>query len=203
MKLSRLLVAVSASAIAVLSMSVPANADTTTTTPSTPPSSTPVTLSITAGSLSVSMPGAGVPLDAVAGQTTVASALGLVSVIDLRGSATASWNATVVATALSAGSGTPPIPASAIGYTVVDSMAHAPAGYDPAGVLAQTSGKAVTLSPALANSTLGGASALIAVAASNGVGTSTVTWNPLITVTIPTTAISGTAYGATVTHSVL
>ena len=194
--LSRLLIAAAASAVAVLVLTVPANAASPTT---------PVTLTIQGGTLDISLPSAGTALTATttAAAATVSASLGLVTVTDARSISPATWNASVNSSDFT-GTDVPAIPAADISYTVFTTADTANAANAAAGsVLTQTYGKIETISPAATSSTILSNSDQVLVSAKAGVGDNVVTWNPKITVTIPSTTVAGVLYTATITHSVL
>jgi hypothetical protein len=142
-------------------------------------SPTTATFTINAGTLSISAPASATLTSVSAGATTTSGSLGNVVVTDNRGLLVSSWTASVTSTAFANGSNT--VPNTAVNYT-------AP--------LASTSGVIVVVPGVGA---LGGT--LNAQVATAGVGSNSATWNPTITVTLPTTIVTGT-YTATLTHSV-
>jgi hypothetical protein len=142
-------------------------------------SPTTATFIINAGTLSISAPASATLTSVSAGATTTSGSLGNVVVTDNRGLLVSSWTASVTSTAFANGSNT--VPNTAVNYT-------AP--------LASTSGVIVVVPGVGA---LGGT--LNAQVATAGVGSNSATWNPTITVTLPTTIVTGT-YTATLTHSV-
>jgi hypothetical protein len=149
-------------------------------------SSTPVTITITGGALSISEPVAsnnlGTVADTVNG-TIVSGPLGQVQVNDARGAAAGSgWVASVISTAFTPPAG-PAIPASAISYT--------------AGVITQ-----VGTATYAANDPVNLTGVSSAVTATGITGDNSATWDPTIHVTVPGGMASG-VYSATITHSVL
>jgi hypothetical protein len=140
---------------------------------------TTATFTINAGTLSISAP-ASATLGAVsAGAATASGALGNVVVTDNRGLLAGGWTASVTSTTFV--NGTSSIPNTAINYT-------AP--------IASVTGTVIVVPTSGA---LG--STLNAQVATSVLGSDTATWNPTITVTLPTTVVTGT-YTATLTHSV-
>jgi uncharacterized repeat protein (TIGR01451 family) len=143
-----------------------------------------VTVPVMAGALSIT-----VPISADLGSTdpggSASASLGTVQVIDNRGFG-ADWTATVSATGFTTGNGTGPetIPAS-------------DAYYDITG-FGSTTGSA-TFSTAPVTSLSGDPQPI--VSATNVGGTTSATWDPLIDVNVPPTAIVG-QYTATIVHSV-
>ena len=139
---------------------------------------------LTAGSLSISAPTAGVSLGSQtvsANAGTISGQLGVVTVTDQRGGAT-TWVASVIVTAFTptTGPAVTPIPASSVHYAV--------------GTVTQSG--VVTTEPA--TSDLTGVSPVV-----NGfsAGLSTASWDPTISVSLPANAAPG-VYSATITHSV-
>jgi hypothetical protein len=143
---------------------------------------TPVTLSLTAGGLSISAPTSGVSLGsqvASTGSSTISGLLGVVTVSDQRGGAT-TWTASVISGALTPPAG-PADPASNISYA--------------AGTITQS---ATVVATAVAAPDLTGVSTVVTGAST---GVSTASWNPTISVFVPANFAPG-VYAATITHSV-
>jgi hypothetical protein len=143
---------------------------------------TPATFTLTAGALSISAPTASVSLGsqvAATTATTMAGALGVVTVTDQRGGTT-SWTASVISTAFTPPSG-PADPASNVSYTP--------------GVTTDSANVVATAAPA---TDLTGVSPIV-TGASTGISTSS--WNPTISVVVPADFAPG-VYSATITHSV-
>jgi hypothetical protein len=161
------------SAVLAHSSRVPGGADPDTT----------VTFTVDSGALSMSAPvsanlGSGAP------GTTISGALGPVSVIDDRALLSATWTATAAASDWTTGGGTPAetIPATDVGYD--------PGSITTTGTITAT-GTPVTLS----------GTAAPVVTGTSGVGNNTATWNPVISVAVPASAVGGT-YTGTLTQSV-
>jgi len=157
----------------VATFAVPAFADT---------GPTPVTVQITGGGLSISVP-AGANLGTTAASAsaqTVTGLLGPVVVTDLR-AGILGWVTTAGSTDFTGGSAG--IPASAMTYTPGSATVVGHATVTPITLTAMTAG----------GGTVQTATAVI--------GVNTATWTPSIAVTIPAGAIAGT-YNATITHSV-
>ena len=159
---------------------VPANAVDTT-----------VTFTASAGSLSVSVPGAAT---LTGGSTipggTVSGALGTVTVTDARGNA-AGWTASVFSTTGFTASGSTAITNGGVTYTPgATTSTNAPGSptitAGTAGPPGANAGAALT-AHTYANATAGG---------------NTVAWNPTIAVVIPLTAKAAAAYSGTVSHQV-
>jgi large repetitive protein len=116
---------------------------------------------------------------------SASGSLGTVQVTDNRGFG-ANWTATVSATAFTTGNGTPAetIPVGDVSYGI--------------SALTQTIGSATFSAVPLINLSV---APQAVVTATNVAGNTSATWNPLINVRVPASAIAGT-YTATITHSV-
>ncbi len=146
-------------------------------------------VTIAAGALTISVPVTAVLPSTPPGTTTTAQ-LGTVTVTDQRGTAPASWTATVTATTFVTGGATTPetIPLTQISYW--------------SGPVTATTGTG-TFTP-------GQASAAAAVtltvprtgfSVTTGSSVNSASWNPTLSVSVPAAAVAGT-YTATITHSV-
>jgi hypothetical protein len=163
-------------------------------TPPTPNGDTATSFDIGAsGTLSISAPttadlSTGVVTPVVPGGQVVGS-LGTVTVTDLRSLVDAGWTASVASGPFTTGGGTP-----------AETIPAADLAYDPTATLATTFGTIASLvgTPLAALS----ATAVGTVTASGADGDNQATWNPVITVSVPDTAVEGT-YTGTITHSVL
>jgi hypothetical protein len=144
------------------------------------------TLTVTAGTLSISVP-ATASLGSGTLGSSVSSALGSVQVIDNRGSATAAWTATVSTTTFTS-SGGATVPLANTKYWSGASTSTTGTGTFTAGQA--TAGSAQDLTTSRTAFTL-----------TSGNSTDEATWNPTLIVIIPITLVPGT-YTATVTHSV-
>jgi uncharacterized repeat protein (TIGR01451 family) len=159
----------------------------TATGSSCPTGSSPgctATVAVLAGALSITVPASASLGSADPGGTASAN-LGTVSVTDDRGFG-ASWTATAGASAFTTGAGTPHeiIPAANAAYAIT--------------ALSQATGSAsFAFTPLTTLSTAPQA----VVSTTNVGGNTTATWNPLIQVSVPATAIAG-PYTGTITHSV-
>jgi large repetitive protein len=142
------------------------------------------TATVVAGVVSITVP-ASAALGSAAPGGSVRAALGNVQVTDNRGFG-ASWTAAVSATPFTTGTGTPAetIPPADVFYDIT--------------ALGQTTGPA-TFTTVPVTSLTGTPSGVVTV--TNVTGNTTVTWDPLLQVNIPGTAIAG-HYAATITHSV-
>lgn len=141
-----------------------------------------VTFTVTVGGLTMTAPdtanlGSGAPA------TTITGALGTVTVTDLRALLAGTWTATASATSWTTGAGTPneTIPAGDVGY--------GPGGFTTIGTVNPT-GTPITLS-----------GAATPVVTATGVGNSTTSWNPTLSVAVPPAAVGG-VYTSTLTQSV-
>ncbi|MFC4536496.1 ice-binding family protein [Sphaerisporangium dianthi] len=137
------------------------------------------------GALFISVPSNADLGSATAGAATVSAHLGDVTVTDTRDTPVATWTTTVSSTDFTTGGATPP-----------ETISKGSIGYSP-GPATSTTGDA-TFTPAATGSL---SSPRTAFSASDGTGDNSATWNPTITVTLPTDVVAGT-YTATITHSV-
>ena len=143
-----------------------------------------VSVPVMAGALSMTAP-ISADLGATAPGGSASASLGTVQVIDNRGFG-ADWTATVSATEFTTGNGTAPetIPAS-------------DAYYDITGFGSTTGSANFSTAP----ETILSGDPQPVVSATNVGGVTSATWDPLIDVNVPTTAIVG-QYTATIVHSV-
>jgi len=150
------------------------------------PGDTPMSLTLTGGSLSITVPTAaanlGTHVNTVAGGT-ISGPLGEVQVLDARSPAAGSgWVASAISTAFTPASG-PTIAASLVGYT--------------AGPIVKVGTATYTANDPLA---LDG---LVPVVTATGItGDNSATWNPTINVGVAGGKAAG-VYTATITHSVV
>jgi hypothetical protein len=116
--------------------------------------------------------------------------LGTVTVTDLRGMTTASWTATVSGTTFVTGAGTAPetIPLTQITYWSGPATATTGTGTFTPGQADATAAMNLTASRT-------------AFSLTGGSSTNSASWNPTLSISVPTAAIAGT-YTATITHSV-
>ena len=156
----------------VAATALPAGADPTT-----------ATFQLTAGGLSISVPASvSIGSQAVSSSpSTISGQLGLVTVTDQRGGATA-WVASVIVTAFT------PTTGPAVTAIAADKVSYA------AGTITQVG--VTTTKPATTDLT--GVSPVVNGAST---GLSTASWNPTISVLLPANAAPG-IYTATITHSV-
>jgi hypothetical protein len=146
-------------------------------------------LTITAGSLSISVP-ATATLPTVVPGGRASGQLGTVTVTDTRGSGPATWTATVSATAFITGGGSAgeTIPLTSTSYWSGPATAVTGSGTLTPGQ--PLSINAVNLSSARAAFSLAAGSSL-----------NSASWNPTLVISVPAAAIGG-RYTATITHSV-
>ena len=143
-----------------------------------------VTVAVIAGALSITTPPS-VSLGSAAPGGTINANLGTVQVTDNRGFG-ANWTATVATSAFSTGTGIP-----------VETIPAGNATYDISALSPATGPATFTYTPATTLST----TPQTVVSATNVAGNTTATWNPLITLSVPSTIIAG-PYTGTITHSV-
>ncbi len=174
---TRTLIGVTVAGIFTLGIALPVSAA---------PGDTPATITITGGSLSITVPtgtaNLGTRPNTVLGGT-ISGNLGVVQVNDARSAAAGSgWVASVISTAFTPAAG-PAIAASAVGYVAGTITKVGTATYT-----ANDPGNLTGVSPA--------------VTATGITGDNSATWNPTINVAVPGGVAAG-VYSATITHSVL
>jgi hypothetical protein len=160
-------------AVLAYSSSTPAGADPDTT----------VTFTVTTGALSMSAP-VSADLGTGAPGTTISGSLGPVTVTDDRALLSASWTTTASSSDWTTGTATP-----------AETITATDVGYDPCSIT--TTG---TITATGTPVTLSGTAAPV-VTGTSGVGDNTATWNPVISVAVPASAVGGT-YTGTLTQSV-
>jgi predicted small secreted protein len=167
-------------AVAALSLGLaaPAFADTT--------GGTGASFDLTGGLMSITVPTTVAPLGTQATGVTpsISGPLGPVTVTDARGLLAATWTASATSTAFTTGAAGP-----------AETIANTAVTYTPG--LPTTTGTAV-VTPGLGGPMTGSQTAYSAAAT---VGNNSTSWNPTISVAVPTQAVAGT-YNATITHSV-
>jgi hypothetical protein len=150
------------------------------------PGDSPATLTVSGGSLAITVPSASANLGTrpnTVGGGTISGPLGVVQVNDARSAVAGSgWVASVISTAFTPPAG-PAIAASAVGYTVGTITKVGTATYTPNDPTDLT----------------GVAPAVTATAIT---GDNSATWNPTINVAVPGGMAAG-VYSATITHSVV
>ncbi|CAJ63586.1 MULTISPECIES: hypothetical protein [Frankia] len=172
-KSSLFLLSAAAAAAALLGTALPASAATADTV---------VTLTLTGGAVNITAP-ATATLSGTIGTTPVTGSLGVVTVTDTQGIEAPSWVASVAATDFTAAGGIAAIPVTNIHYApgTVTRVNNAGTATDVDFVTAGTPVETVT--------------------GTGGPGINSASWNPTLTVDIPPTAVAGTNYTATITHS--
>jgi hypothetical protein len=147
--------------------------------------STTTTFTINSGALSITVPGSANLGTVQSGSTAVTALLGLVQVTDLRASTAGSWTTTVSSTSFVTGGGTANeiVPASAVIY-------------DPGSAISTTG--TGTFTPGTPGTL---AAPRNAFSAASEVVSTSVTWDPQITIQLPSASVAG-AYTGTITHSV-
>lgn len=145
--------------------------------------STTVTFTVTSGVLALTAP-ATVDLGTNGPGTVITGALGTVTVTDNRALLSAAWTATASSTDWTTGAGTPAetIPATDVGYD--------PSSISTTGTITVT-GIPITLAGIAAPVVIGSAA----------VGDNTATWDPVVSIAVPVSAVTG-AYTATLSQSV-
>ena len=142
-----------------------------------------------AGFLSIAVPPSATLPSATDGNVT-SGHLGAVTVTDNRALASASWTATVSSTSFTTGAGGAGQSISAGSVTYWSGRAMATSGNGTFTPGQATAGNAVSLSNGQTTFSLSG-----------GSGVNAASWNPTVSVSVPTTVAAGT-YTATITHSV-
>ncbi len=144
---------------------------------------TTVTFTVTSGALTMSAPGTA-KFGSGGPGSSIKGSLGTVSVTDGRALTSASWTATVSSTDFTTGGGSPS-----------ETTPAADLFYDP-GFISTTG--VITVTPSGVSLS---ASPQTVVAGTNGTGINTASWTPVIVVSVPSTAVTGT-YTGTITESV-
>ncbi len=164
-------------------------------TPPTPNGSTSATFTVTAsGTLQISAPTGTVNLSSTATAApggTITGSLGTVTVTDLRSLAAAGWTASVASSNFTTG-----------GATAAETIPAADLAYDPTATLATLFGTYTSLVGTPVAAMPASPATTVVVTAAGANGDNQASWNPVITVTVPASAVAGT-YSGTITHSVL
>jgi len=150
-----------------------------------PPAGTDTTLAVTGGALTLTAAGSATLTSVAAGQQTAGGSLGTVTVNDRRADYNGAWTASVTSSDFS-NSDVPqaaPIPQADLTYTPGDPTAHS-------GNATFTAGDPGTLD-----------NSVTAYSTSDEIGVALVSWDPSITLALPSDVVAGT-YGGTITHSV-
>lgn len=147
---------------------------------------TPVSVTLTGGALSITVPTSSINLGhhvITVDEGTISGSLGEVQVLDARSAAAGSgWVASVISTALTPPSG-PTIGAAEIGYTVGTITKVGTATY-------------------VANNPVALTGTVAAVTATGITGCNSATWDPTINVTVAG-GMAAAVYSGTITHSVV
>ena len=165
-------------AVAALSLGLaaPAFADTT--------GGTDASFALIGGPLSITVPTAATLSTQATGATSlITGSLGSVAVTDDRGLLAAAWTASATSTAFTTGAA-----------GLAETIANTAVTYTPGATTAPTGGT-FTAGPGVA---MGASQTAYSEA---GAGNNSASWNPTISVAVPTQAVVGT-YNATITHSV-
>jgi hypothetical protein len=150
---------------------------------------TPVTFSLAGGSLSIQEPTTATIGATVGGEPAVAD-LGAVTVADETGNASGGWTATAVASDFTGENTDTVIPSSDVKY-------------DSGTISGDTSVGTFTSSGSVnIGAPVGEAPAATVVQASDEAGNATVSWDPTITITLPSSGQVADTYDGTVTESV-
>jgi len=150
---------------------------------------TPVTVDLTAGSLSIQEPESAT-LSATIGNADATASLGTVTVADDTGNSAGGWTATAVASDFTGESSDVVLPSSAVSYS-----AGTISGDTSVGTFASAG-------PVNIGAPVGDAPATTVVTASGEDGSATVSWDPTITIALPSGGLQPDTYDGTVTESV-
>jgi hypothetical protein len=148
----------------------------------------PVTFDLSGGSLSIQEPSSAT-LTATVGETQAEGSLGDVSVIDDRGSDSGSWTATAQASDFQLADSETDLPVDAVTYTV-----GSISGDTEVGTFAASSDDPIAIG--------GDGPAAEVVTAADEDGNAAVTWNPTLTLTLPSAGVVAGTYSGTITESV-
>jgi hypothetical protein len=180
---ARLILIGTTAALAVGLAATPALAD--------PTGDTPVTFTVTAGTLDITVPVAADLGATAAGGISVTGPLGNVRVIDGRAALDSTWAATVTSSSFTTG-----------GATASETIAATTIRYWSGPATATTgNGTFVPGQVAAGNSAALGGAAVPAFGHTGGTGSNTATWVPTLIVNVPLINQAG-IYTGTVTHSV-
>jgi hypothetical protein len=151
--------------------------------------STPVTFSVTAGGLAITVP-ASANLGAGSPGTLLPAPLGVVQVVDQRALLNASWTTTVSGTNFTTGTA-----------TAAETVTTAFVDYWSGPAITNAGNGTFTPGQATAAQEQNLTTARVAFSMTAGTGNTSASWNPTVEVEIPAGAVFGT-YNGTVTHSV-
>jgi hypothetical protein len=165
--------------LAALAVPAAAHAATSSDGPTT------ASFSVSGGLLSISAPDSASLGTVSIGAASVQAQLGTVTVSDQRAAVSGDWTASVISSAFVTG-----------GATSAETIPASDVSYSPG---------AATSSSGTATFTAGSSGAIdtaqTAFSAASEVGATSVSWDPTITVTLPSAVVAG-AYTGTITHSV-
>jgi hypothetical protein len=160
-----------------------------------PAADTPVTFTVSGGLIGISAPTATAVLsDADIGATATGS-LGVVEVTDNQGLDGGNWTATASTSTFTTGAGPD--------FTTPETIPITDVGYDPGTTASIQAGATGTVTVTATDITIadGGLTGSPTVVAATDIeGDNTVSWNPVISVHVPTTNVSGD-YAGTITDS--
>jgi hypothetical protein len=147
---------------------------------------TPTTFELDPGTLSLTVPTQSVTLDTVTvGVSTVSGQLGTVSVDDERGLLPGSWTISVVSSDFVGDTTDVSLPASSVAYTPGDATATFGTADFTAGAAGEAIGTPQT-----------------AYSAADEQGSAGISWDPTITITLPSAGQVADIYSGTITHSI-
>jgi hypothetical protein len=153
------------------------------------PAGTPVTLTLGGGSLSIQEP-ASATLTATVGDATASASLGTVTVADDTGITGGSWDATAVSSDF-------------IGQVSGVDIPSSDVSYDAGTISGDTSVGTFTSAGSVGiGAPSGDAPATTVVTAADEAGNATVSWDPTITIALPSSGLVADTYDATITESV-
>lgn len=150
---------------------------------------TPVTFNLGAGSLSIQEPSSAT-LSATVGNASAQSELGTVTVVDDTGNPAGGWDATAVAGDFTGETNGVVIPSSAVSYNAGTISGDTSVGtFTPAGLVN-------------IGTPTGEAPAATVVTAADETGNATVSWDPTVTIALPSSGVVADTYDGTITESV-
>jgi hypothetical protein len=148
--------------------------------------STPVTFTVDGTGIGLTEPGS-VDFGSEAIGGTVTGSLGEVQVADDQGLDGGGWTATAASSDFTTGAGPD--------FTSAETIPNSAVGYDPGDV---TASDTITATPHTIDSLTGTSDVVVGTDAA---GDNTASWDPTITIAVPSTAVAG-AYSGTITDSV-
>jgi len=185
----RKVLGLSISAAAILATGLlPVAAFAATTSPA---ADTPVTFTVSGGEIGITAPTTTAVLSDAAIGATASGSLGAVEVTDNQGLDGGSWTVDASTSIFTTGAGPD--------FTTPETIPITDVGYDPGTVDDMTITGTVTVTPTVI--AIGDFTGSPTVVAATGIeGDNSVTWNPVITVKVPTTNVAG-GYAGTITNS--